>query len=97
MVKERWIDFVKFGIISRLGSKINTTKLHVSDNRKRVCYDDKTYDITFDATCGNSTTMKDTIFEVCLPLVYKRLDDSDKKSPAVTVVDEECFSFFFKC
>lgn len=100
LVKERWINFekVKDHFASRFGEHLKTfnqSLLHVSEDGKRVYYDDLSYDVAFDCTYGKMFPFEKSVFEVCLTLVYHRKDDGrDKRSTAVTVVDGEFFSLY---
>ena len=100
LVNEKWIDFsrVRRHFSSRFKEKLLTpfcpTKLHVSEDHQRVYYDDRTYDLMFDTTYGKLIPFKDSVFEVCLTLIYKRLNDTEARSPAITVVDGDFFSLY---
>ncbi len=99
VVKERWINFekVKNHFASRFGGHLkmlDRSLLHVSEDGNRVYYDDISYDIAFDCTYGKLFPFEKSVFEVCLTLVYRRKDDRDNRSPAVTVVDGDFFSLY---
>lgn len=99
LVKERWINFekVKEHFENRFGHHLldyDKSLLHISEDGERIYNDDITYDIVFDCTYGKLFPFQNSIFEVCLTLIYKRCDDSDIMSPAVTIVDGEFFSLY---
>ena len=100
LVNEKWIDYcsVRQHFSSRFKDKLLTpfcaSKLHISEDHERVYYDDRMYDLVFDATYGKLIPFKNSVFEVCLTLVYKRIIGKEPRSPAITVVDGEFFSLY---
>jgi len=99
LIKERWINFekVKEHFENRFGHNLleyDKSLLHISEDRERIYNNDVTYDMAFDCTYGKLFPLADSIFEVCLTLIYKRCDDNDMMSPSVTIVDGEFFSLY---
>jgi len=99
IVKERWINFekVKEYFSEKFGHRLlayHKDKLHITEDRERIYYDENIYDIAFDCTYGQMLPLKHSIFEPCLTLIYRRIDDRDTTSPAVTVVDGPFFSVY---
>ena len=99
LVKEHWINYEKArDYFTRKFHhsllEFDNAKLHISEDANRIYYDNISYDITFDATYGKLKQMPNSFFEACLTLVYRRLDDSDERSPGLTVVDGEFYSLY---
>jgi len=98
-VKERWINFEKVGdyFSDRFGGRLldfEKSHLHISEDKERIYNGDIVYDMAIDCTYGKLFPFDNSIFEVCITLVYSRNDDSDEMSPAVTIVDGEFFSIY---
>ena len=99
LVKERWINFekVKEYFSTKFGHKLldyHHDRLHISEDRERIYYDEKVYDLAFDCSYGTLYPLEHSIFEPCLTLVYRRIDDNDEMSPAITIVDGQFFSVY---
>ena len=99
LVKERWIDFtkVKKHFKTKFGPKLlafSEGLLNVSPDFEDVVFDGSKYDLMFDATYGKMFPLDNSVFEVCLTLLYRRKDVSQRNSPSVTVVDGNFFSLY---
>lgn len=99
LVKERWIDFnlVRRHFQNRFGKKLkffSEDLLTVSPDFEKIRYDKSEYDLMFDATYGKMFPFNNSVFELCLTLVYTRKDTTQKNSPCVTVVDGDFFSLY---
>lgn len=99
LVKERWIDFdrVKKYFQRKFGDKLlpfSAHKLRVCPDFEDIEFDGTRYDFMFDATYGKIFPLEHSVFELCVTLVYKRQDSTQKNSPAATVVDGEFFSLY---
>lgn len=99
LVKERWIDFklVKEHFREQYSSKLveyHDGDLQVSPDFENISLKREEFDLLFDATYGKMFPLENSMFEVCLTLVYKRIDRTQKNTPSVTVVDGDFFSLY---
>lgn len=95
LVKERWINFIKAKEMfekkfnHRLLKNYDQSKLSLKDFK----YDNIKYTHVFDATYGQLIQMKNSFFEACLTLIYKRKQLTNQKV-GITVVDGHFFSLY---
>lgn len=100
LTKERWINFSKARqhFESKLSDRLlhfDPAQLRVSPDGESVSYGSKTYDLVFDATYGQLLHSQATEYEVCLTLVYRKVDAVPGVPPAcVTCVEGDFFSLF---
>ena len=100
LTKERWINFSKAR--QHFQSKLSNRLLHfdpaqltISRDGETVSYGSKVYDLVFDATYGQLLQSPGREYEVCLTLVYRKLNATPGDPPVcVTCVEGEFFSLF---
>lgn len=99
LAKERWIDFKSIRLYFKKEFIHNLlpydeSKLYISPDKNVITFDNSRYDIVFDTTYGKLFPLDESVFELCLTLIYKRIDKSQKNSPSLTVVDGDFFSLY---
>lgn len=101
LVKERFVDFVKVKehfqqkFVDKL-KHFSVDLLEVSNDFEKIVFNNKPYDLVFDATYGKLFPMENSVFELCLTLVYRKTtgSSSDDNKCSVTVVDGDFFSLY---
>ena len=100
LTKERWINFSRARqyFQSKLSDKLlhyDAAQLSISTDRETVSYGSKLYDLVFDASYGQLLQSQGREYEVCLTLVYRKLNPTPGGPPVcVTCVEGEFFSLF---
>lgn len=95
IVKEHWINFKK---AKEIFEKKYQHKLLEYDSKKLILgdmkYGEKKYTHIFDATYGQLIPFKNSFFEACITLIYKKTSETDDGKMGVTIVDGEFFSLY---
>ena len=100
LTKERWINFskAKEHFQRKLSDKLlhfDSAQLSISKDGEIVSYGSKLYDLVFDASYGQLLQSEGRVYEVCLTLVYRKVDATPLAPPTcLTCVEGDFFSLF---